>query len=231
MHPMTTLRRLAAVPATLALGAALAPAAHAAPQLVQPLKACYVSADFAQRENMPIVAGGFERNVDVEVRFDGRLAGPPVLSDTDGVVTIRKLAAPFQAAGEREFTVTLTESDNPAVSLAATSRITALSVRLRPRSAATSDRVRIRGRGFTRANRAIWGHYAFRGKVRKTVRFAKRPRGACGRFSVRRRQIPIVRPHPGRWTLQVDQQRRYDPHPHTVGMRVRIDVHRVAGRP
>jgi hypothetical protein len=88
--------------------------------------------------------------------------------------------------------------------------------------------VRFRGRGFT-AQRPIWGHYVLRGHVRKTVRFARRPASACGTFSVRRRQIPLRDPPPGRWTLQVDQQRRWSRRPSSVFVPITITVERVIG--
>ncbi len=54
----------------------------------------------------------------------------------------------------------------------------------------------------------MFGHYARRGRLRRTVRLA-RPQGPCGTFSVRRRMIPVRRPALGLWTLQIDQARVY----------------------
>ena len=45
-------------------------------------------------------------------------------------------------------------------------------------------------------------------ELRKTVRMARRPRGDCGGFRKRRRQIPIDNPGLGEWTIQFDQSRR-----------------------
>ena len=229
---MPTVRRLAAVPAVLALACGFAFAAVRAPSAdaevrMKPLNPCYVSVNPATRETTVIYAEGFEPHAVVDVSI-----GPhkePVDADANGVVKTKPLAVPYQHRGQSEFTVSLTERDNPGLTAMDTAKVTALSVRLRPRVAATSDRVRMHGRGFL-LPKPIWAHYVFRGKVRKTVRLVRRPRGDCGRFSVRRRQIPIVRPHPGRWTLQVDQQRRYSEKPQSAFVPVRIDVHRVVGR-
>ncbi len=61
------------------------------------------------------------------------------------------------------------------------------------------------------------------------MRFAAGPATACGTFSVRRPQIPILRPRAGKWTLQVDQQKRYS---RDAEERVRADsitVRRIIG--
>ena len=62
--------------------------------------------------------------------------------------------------------------------------------------------------------------------MRKTVRLKRRIDNPCGRFSVRRKQIPIKQPKIGKWTLQVDQQRRYSRAPDSVFVRVTIEVFR-----
>jgi hypothetical protein len=96
-----------------------------------------------------------------------------------------------------------------------------LALRVTPRRATPSTRVRFKGLGFT-DRRPVYAHYVRRGEVRRTVRLAKRT-GTCGGFSVRRRQFPF-RPAVGRWTLQVDQQRAYAPRPGTPVLRLRVTV-------
>jgi hypothetical protein len=63
------------------------------------------------------------------------------------------------------------------------------------------------------------------------VRLVKNPRGECGRFSVRRRQIPVRRPDTGEWTVQIDQRRQYDEQPGTNLVRLLIRVERVFREP
>lgn len=224
---MSHRRRLIALPIAAALGAVAPATAGAAPVLTVPLKPCYVTVDPAAREVLKLHAAGFSPTEDVDISIDGS----PVVSyvaDGDGAVAAR-VQAPYQEHGERRMTVTLAERGNPANTVTARTRVTALAVTLSPRRAATSSRIRFRGRGFTKA-RGIWGHYVFRNRVRATVRFAARPAGACGTFSVRRRQIPIPRPRAGEWTLQVDQQRRWSARPDSVFVPVPITVERVIGR-
>lgn len=234
MPAMPSLRPRLAVPAALGaavLGGLSVPASEARAQLgMAPLKPCYVSVDFAHREPMPLYAWGFSPNAVVDLRITGL---PPAQADADakGVVKTKRPgpAAPFVERGQRTVTVSLAEEDpDPGNVITVTTKVTDLSVTVHPRRAATSRRVRFRGRGFTR-HRAIWGHYVFHDRVRKTVRFARHPHGDCGRFSVRRRQIPILRPRPGKWTLQIDQQRHWSPRPHSVFVPVPITVQRIIG--
>lgn len=224
MKLATSHRLLTAAAATGAL-LAVVPAAHAAE--LSPLKPCYVSVNRDERQPLDTFATGFAPHAEVDVTVGD--SPQRAIADAYGNVDLRVAPwiAPYRRRGQAPFTVTVTDPANPLVdTVSATSLVTALSVRVRPRRAATSDRVRFRGRGFT-ADRRIWGHYIYRGQVRKTVRLARRPDGPCGRFSVRRRQIPLRHPHPGVWTLQIDQQRRWSPRPDSVYVPVRITVRRV----
>jgi hypothetical protein len=221
----TRLAAALAAPAA-ALGAAAAPA-HAAQQL-SALKPCYVSVSTTEREYLRAVATGFTPDAPVKIRVGGQTQDGT--ANHFGIVDLRKTAAPFRRRGQGPFTVTVSEVANPANQVSGFSEVTALAVRLHPGTAATSDHVRFSGRGFT-AHRAIWGHYVLHDRVRRTVRLARRPTSACGTFSVRRRQFPMRHPRAGHWTLQVDQQRRWSPHPGSVFVPVEITVQRVIGSP
>ena len=222
-----TLRPLRiAIPAALLAAAVLPAGALAAPVLTRPLHPCYVSVDPAAREVVNIHASGFTPAQAIDVRVDN---GPALTYEASrfGVV-FAKIQAAVQAHGERPMTITLVERGNPANTLTLQTRVTALAVTLKPKRAATSDLIRFRGRGFTR-QKPIWAHYVFDGRARKTVRFATRPATACGTFSVRRPQIPILRPRAGKWTLQVDQQKRWSPSPNSVFVPIPITVRRIIG--
>ena len=108
------------------------------------------------------------------------------------------------------FTLRVAERDRPENSVTLTSRVTRLMVTQSPARAATRERVRFHGRGFTEPG-PIYAHYVFAGKARRTVRLGM-PTGECGRFSVKRRQFPFkTSPRPGVWTIQFDQVKAYDP--------------------
>jgi hypothetical protein len=210
-----------------ALGALALPAtAVATPVLVHGPKACYVTVDPAAREVIRLRATGFTPLNAVDLLFDD-LRQTSFDSNAAGAVKVRE-QAPYQPRGERPLTITLRDHLDPTTAVTTTTRVTALRVELHPRRAATSDQIRFTGRGFTQ-HKAIWGHYLFQGHVQKTVRFAAGPASACGTFSVRRPQIPIARPPAGKWTLQVDQQKRWSRHPKSVLVPVPITVRRVAG--
>jgi hypothetical protein len=179
---------------------------------MDPLNACYASDGDApaQREKVHVHATGFTPAAHIELLIDGQFvtAGRADINGT----TIADIPAPFQALGQRPFTLTLQEQENAQNFVTAGSLVTNLSVTLRPKRARPSRRVRFSGRGFTK-DKPVYGHYVFGGKVRKTVRLARRPVQPCGIFHAKRRQIPVHHPTTGTWLLQVDQQHRYSPHP------------------
>jgi hypothetical protein len=173
-----------------------------------------------------VAARGFTPNAVVEVEIDGRpVRTSPVQADPQGAFR-GDVRAPYRRRGERSFRLTLTEAGSPSNTVSATSRVTALTVAVTPQQTAPTRRVRFRGRGFTRGG-AVYAHYVFRGKVRRTVRMG-RPRGRCGTFSVRRRQIP-VRARTGTWLVQFDQLRRFTNPPESVFVQLQIRVFPTAG--
>ena len=206
------------------LGAALAAAAPQAAQAAElaPLSPCYRSVDFDTREAMTVRGTGFTPGELVDAAIDGVVVDTATAlpnGEVQGQVT-----APYQERGERPFTLTLTEVDQPANKASAASRVTALAFRLKPRKKAPSQRVRFIGRGFT-DSAFVYAHYVRKGKLRKTVLLGA-AQGPCGRIDVRRRQIPIDRPATGRWTLQVDNQQRFSTQPVSVFVRWAINVQR-----
>jgi hypothetical protein len=101
---------------------------------------------------MYIRATGFSPNAVVQLSI-GDLPSASVDANASGVVKTKRPgpAAPYVKHGEQTVTVTLAEQQpNPANVLTTTTKVTALSVSVRPRKAATSSHVRFRGRGFTR---------------------------------------------------------------------------------
>ena len=189
-----------------------APAAAQAAPTIAPLKPCYVTAktdEGRQQEPMQITGAGFAPNASVNLTIDGQPVedGTNLQADQNGNLPLPPVPAPFVRRGSREFTVTLTEVNNPANTVSATAKSTALGVSVKPEEARPSDRIRFKGKGFTE-DRPIYAHYRYKGKVRKTVRMAREPR-SCGGFKVRRRQIPVRRPGLGLWTIQFDQSKEF----------------------
>ena len=206
----------------VALAAALAGAPAAGAATLAPLKPCYRSVDPQSREPVHVHAEGFTPGSTVDVSVDGLVEAQPQALP-DGTVE-GDVPAPHQPAGQRQFTLTVTEHDMPANTVSASSRVAALGLRLRPSRAPASKRVRFIGLGFTDGPR-VYAHYLHAGKVRRTVSLGV-PKGPCGRVDVRRRQIPVRRPALGWWTLQVDNRPAYEERPAGVFVRVMIKVWR-----
>jgi hypothetical protein len=220
---MTT-RFVGAALAALALLPATAQAAALAP-----LKPCYISVTQPTgskiTEPLELAGNGFTAGSLVDVSFDGR-PDRTIQADAAGNLPSQTLPSPYQARGQGTFTLTATERGNPANTVALPSRTTALTLKLKPKRARPSTRIRFKGAGFT-AQKAVWAHYLYKGKLRKTVRLVKRIKNPCGTFSAKRKQIPIKHPKLGVWRLQVDQQKRYSRAPEGVNVRADIKVQKV----
>ena len=216
------LRLLAATAFVLALSATPAQAATLAG-----LKPCYASTGRAseQRENIVVAGDEFLQMWTVEILIDGVVVGTAPTGSVGEFQVI--VDAPFQRRGQRRFTLEVRDGLNSVVTQ---SRVTDLAVKVRPRRAAPSRRVRFRGRGFMR-DAPVYAHYLYGDKKRKTVRLARRPKGSCGKFRVKRRQIPIRNARTGRWIVQIDQRRKYAPEPNPVWVRLPIDVVQVFREP
>jgi hypothetical protein len=205
------------------------PGTAAAAPVLEELQPCYASAgtEDAQREPVTIRGTGFTPAAVVDILIDGKDVADAQV-DVFGALA-GAVPAPYRQRGERRFTLLVVErasSTNPSPQRATvTSRVTNLSVSLRPKRARPSRRVRYRGRGFM-DDSPVFAHYILNERVRKTVRLARRSRGPCGRFSVKRRQIPIKRPRTGKWLVQIDQQREYAEQPPTNWVHVLINVRR-----
>jgi hypothetical protein len=223
-----TKRLLGAVLAAFTLLPATAQAAA-----LNPLKPCYISVTQRTpgappqitREALDLGGSGFTAGALVDVSFDGKL-DRTIQADAAGNLPAQVLQSPYQARGQGTFTLTAAERGNPANAVSLPSHTTALTLGLKPKKAKPSKRIRFKGSGFT-AQKAVWAHYLYKGKVRKTVRLVRRIANPCGTFSVHRKQIPIKRPKLGHWRLQVDQQRKYSRAPDGVNVRADIDVRRV----
>lgn len=220
------LRRLIVV----AFAAAVLLADTASASTLTPLKPCYVTStdevsNQIRREPVEFGGGGFTPGGLVDIALDGKLQRT-VQADAAGNLPAQVLDAPYRRTGQRPFKLTATDRANPLNTVDALSNVTAFDVSIRPSTAAPSSRVRFRGRGFTQPG-TVYGHYLYRGKVRKTVTLEKQPSAPCGRFSVKRKQIPIRKPRLGQWLLQIDQERKYRRAPERGAIRVIIRVQRV----
>lgn len=195
--------------ATLTLALTCTATAAAAPTLA-PLKRCYVtvqtSAESYEAEPVVVAGSGFTPGAVITLTVDGEVRESTLVADSEGQLPTTLTDSPFVMDRQRAFSITAMERESPlrAVSLAALA--SPLEVRVTPRSAAPSDLVRFRGRGFTEAG-GVYAHYLRKGKLRRTVRLAKATLGKCGTFKARAPQFPF-KPRKGVWRVQIDQHRK-----------------------
>jgi hypothetical protein len=197
--------------AAVAVAAFAAAPASAEPVLAD-LNPCYVAAQEDQTEPVLVNGSGFTPVKQVQIYIDEIEQDEKPTVDIYGRI-FGTVSAPFIEEDERPFTLRVSEISDTGVvnSVTKTSRVTRLAVTQSPSRAATRDRVRFRGRGFTNLAEPVYAHYVFAGKSQKTVRLGM-PTGPCGLFSVKRKQFPFKNsPRRGVWTIQFDQQRAYDP--------------------
>src|SRR5829696_1603768 len=193
--------RTLAVPGALLIALAV-PTAARAQATIDPLsKPCYVTTDTAS-EGMVLAAHGFTPGSLVDLAFDGQPVenGTSLQTDANGEIGVLSplvVPAPFIARGSAQFTITLTQQDNPANVATATAGHTALGVFVKPQRAKPSSRIRFKGAGFTQ-DKPVYAHYVFAGNLRKTVKMSGDP-GACGTWVKRARQIPVDDPKTGIW--------------------------------
>jgi hypothetical protein len=196
-----------------AFAAAPAAAQVPAPRSLDALKSCYVAATEAQRESVPVNGHNFTPWAKIDIYLDDIVSTPPgpqPQAAFDGSF-MGSVPAPFIDEGQRTFTLRAAEQGAEANSAVATTKVTRLSVEQSPERAATSDRVRFRGRGFTNETLPVYMHYVFAGKSKKTIQIGL-PTDDCGLFSVKRKQFPFKKsPQVGVWTIQFDQSPSYDP--------------------
>jgi hypothetical protein len=220
-----------------ALSAVPAGAQTPSPPWLDGIKPCYVAANETDREYVAISGHSFTPFKLVDLFVDDIAAeyvGDPPQADVDGLLK-GAVKAPFVEEGERAFTVRVSQQDDPKIYATGAAKVTRLSVEQSPSAAATSQRVRFKGRGFTTFDRPVYMHYVFAGKSKKTISLGL-PEGDCGLFSVRRKQFPFKKsPRVGVWTIQFDQEAKYNPKaslrvPLTIKVRRKIKPTPAQGR-
>ena len=204
--------RISAVTGALVIALLVPAGAEAA--VIDPLKPCYVTANTPsgpQQEGVGIHATGFTPNSKVNLTIDGvdPGGGAGLQTDQTGSVTLspETVPAPFIPSGSRQFTISLTQVDNLANTASATALTTALGVDVKPRRARPSQTIRFEGSGFT-GTKPVYAHYVYKGKLRKTVRMARKTT-ACGGWTAHRPQIPVRDAKAGTWIVQFDQSKKY----------------------
>ena len=141
---------------------------------------------------------GFTPNSIVDLAIDGAPVPDGAGLQTDAQRRHRR-AQPARScrrrssgAGQRDFTVTLTEQGNPANVRPPSRGHTALGVNVKPQRAKPSGEGPLHGRGFTQ-DKPVYAHYVFGGKLKKTVRMSGDPGSAAWWRSARSRSPSTTR--------------------------------------
>ena len=189
--------RLAAL-ATLALSGALAPSASGA--AVFPERNCL-------REGGParFLGIGFGPGQPVAASLDGRqfVTGS---ADAAGRVPVIIFGLPAIARSEQKRALSITQTNNPAVTATVQFTETQVYVVTKPSRFRPGSRLRIRAGGFYNAGSTLYGHV--RGPKRRDLRIG-RIKGACGKVSATKKVILKRGDGPGFYTVQFDARRKY----------------------
>jgi len=200
---------LLALPAVLALPAAVAPATSQAAE-IHTDRGCYLQTD---KTTVSVQATGFPVGQPATVSLDGEpLDGGPATTGGDGTLT-GAFNPPALSAHEPQgtFTLRLDVGDT-----GATTRFTVTRFRARfSPSHGDPARLRVRfsvyGFGLEEPGQTVYVHYvAPGGALRKTVALGH-ARGQCGAIprTAKRRLFPFAHPRHGRWRLQLDTRKTY----------------------
>jgi hypothetical protein len=190
---MTRPLAVAITVATLALPSA----AHAASLTTKPAKPCYRSG-----ETVDFVGSGFTPSSTANLTRDGTFISP---IPTDGTGQFDASLRLQQDEGAQTRTYTATDASNPTLSASAPVTVSAVGVRLTPRTGSVSRRFRISARGFTTGD-TLWAHVVHL-RSRRHVKVGEL-RGPCHTLRTRRRLLS-QRARFGRHRIQFDTFRRY----------------------
>lgn len=186
---------------TAALGLAAPAAASAQATLSSsPDKPCFGSGD-----RVTFRGGGFTPGGIVDFTRDGERvkADPPIRALPDG--TVNAGLTVFNERGVERRTYAATDRTNPALTASVPLTVSALDVKMRPRSGAPSRPRRISAMGFT-TGQTLWAHIVYKGSVRNLKIGALR--GACRNLTKTRRLFPPNPPF-GRHLIHFDTSRKF----------------------
>jgi hypothetical protein len=188
--------------AALVSGAILslaAPATASAATLgVLPQRSCYRSG-----QELVLTGTGFSPGAGVRLTSNG--AGVGTLA-TNPQGAFAGVLTPALRTGETVKSYTATDRANPAISASIPLKVSALDVKVRPRSGAPGRRLRLTARGFTNSE-TLYAHVVRGGRYRRTVRVGTL-RGPCHTKKSRKRVLSRST-STGSYIVQFDGRKRY----------------------
>ena len=160
---------------------------------------------FSSAQPLTISGSSFTANTRVSIAGDVTGAAQ---ADASGAFSTTLTAPTVTELGPRTVTMVMVDESNP---------VNTATVRVRvvrepygsnlPLAGRPTEQTMWRFAGFT-TDRPIFGHFLLDGRLRGTYRFGV-ARGVCGTLRVRAPRIPVDRVSAGRWTLKLDQRKRF----------------------
>jgi hypothetical protein len=189
----------------VSLTAALALAAPAAASAQATLSSSPDKPCFGSGDRVTFRGGGFTPGGIVDFTRDGELvtAEPPIKALADG--TVNAGLTVFNERGVEQRTYAATDRANPALTASVPLTVSALDVKMRPRSGAPSRPRRISAMGFT-TGQTLWAHIVYKGSVRNLKIGALK--GACRKLTATKRLFGANPPF-GRHLIHFDTSRRF----------------------
>jgi len=155
-------------------------------------------------ERAGFLGNGFQPGQPVAASLDGRQFATGT-ADPLGRVPLVIFSLPAIARAEQTRALSVTQTNNPALTATAAFKETKLYVVTKPGRFRPGKRLRIRAGGFYGARGTLYGHV--RGPIRRNLRIG-RLKGACGKVSTTK-AILKTGDRPGFYTVQFDTVRKY----------------------
>jgi hypothetical protein len=191
------------------LGALAAPAAAATIQTLP----CNVDTRVTGAKTVPLVGAGFTPGAFVTIQTNSTVAPSPTFlasAQADAAGNFATTASPalfnkFDTQ-EQTFNLIATDQANPAIVATAQFQQVRLGYVTNPSNGRPGRRATHTVRGFP-IGKPVWLHFRYQGKTRRNVSLGS-TQAPCGKAERRMRLLP-TRSRPGRWTVYVDQVRKY----------------------
>jgi hypothetical protein len=207
---MPAARRILATAASAVTVLATAASAHAASVSTNP---CVVSLGVSSETTMPIAGTGFTPGASVTVKYSSAVSPMPeyltsVTADPAGNIATAVSPPLFHKfdTQQQSFDLTATEDLNPANVGTTAFKQVRLGYVTTPSGGKPTRIATHTVRGFP-IGKLTYLHFRFDGQTKRTVLLGKTS-SPCGTVSKRIALLP-TRSHPGKWTVYVDQVRKY----------------------
>lgn len=204
-------RLLTVLPAGM-LGLLLAAAAPAGAATIQTLP-CNVDTRVSGAKTVPLVGAGFTPGATVTIQTASAVAPTPTflasaLADAAGNFATTATPALFNKfdTQEQTFSLIATDQTNPAIVATGQFQQVRLGYFTNPANGRPTRRATHTVRGFP-IGKEVWLHFRFGGKTRRNVSLGA-AQAPCGKAERRMALLP-TRSRRGKWTVYVDQVRRY----------------------